>query len=83
MWARRWRRGRSSAEVESVKTVSELFSPVAGEVVEVNEDLASHPERINGAAHESWMVRVRPAESIDDSRTLIDAAAYEAIVKTA
>jgi glycine cleavage system H protein len=75
--------GEKFGEVESVKTVSELYSPVAGVVVSVNPELANHPERVNSAPHESWMIRVRPAESIDRSSTLIDAAAYESLVQPA
>src|SRR6187455_825725 len=43
--------------IESVKAVSELFSPVSGEVVAVNPDLGSHPEAVNNAAHETWMIK--------------------------
>ena len=66
--------------VESVKAVSDLFAPVAGEVVEVSEELVNEPERINAAPYEAgWMIKVRVADpaSVD---ALLDAAAYEASI---
>jgi len=66
--------------VESVKAVSELFSPVAGEVVEVNSALVQKPETINSDPHgAAWMIKVRLADpaSVGD---LMDAAGYEAFV---
>ena len=65
--------------IESVKAVSELFAPISGEVVAVNGDLATHPERINSAPHETWMIRVRPSNPAD-ADALLDAGAYAALV---
>jgi len=66
--------------VESVKAVSELFSPVAGEVVEVNSALVAKPETINSDPHgRAWMIVVR----VSDPKAvggLMDAAAYQAYV---
>jgi glycine cleavage system H protein len=66
------------AEVESVKAVSDVVAPLSGEVVEVNEDLADQPERINEDPYgDGWLVRVQlsdPSE-VDD---LLDREAYEA-----
>jgi glycine cleavage system H protein len=74
--------GDQFGTVESVKAVSELYSPVAGEVVEVNSDLTAKPELINEDAHgEAWMIVVRiidPA-SVD---ALMDAKAYQAFVES-
>ncbi|HET7746351.1 MAG TPA: glycine cleavage system protein GcvH [Vicinamibacteria bacterium] len=68
--------------VESVKAVSELFCPVAGEVVEVNSALAQAPEKINTDPYgEAWMVRLRLADPGAVSR-LMDAAAYKAFVES-
>ena len=68
--------------VESVKAVSELFLPVAGEVIEVNESLQDEPERVNSDPYgEGWMVRVRlsnPGE-VDG---LLDPAEYEDFLKS-
>src|SRR5262245_125706 len=64
--------------VESVKAVSELFSPVAGEVVKVNADLVGKPETINSDPHgQAWMLELRLASPAEASG-LMDAAAYAA-----
>jgi glycine cleavage system H protein len=64
--------------VESVKAVSELFSPVSGEVVEVNAALTKSPEKVNTDPHgEAWMVVIRLTAPAEVS-ALMDAAAYEA-----
>jgi glycine cleavage system H protein len=65
--------------VESVKAVSDLFSPVTGTVTAINEELKVSPDKINEAPHETWIIKVElsnPAE-VD---TLLDAAAYEAFI---
>lgn len=66
--------------VEAVKTVSDLFMPLSGEVVEFNEGLEDSPETVNKDAYgDGWMVKVKmsnPSE-LDD---LLDAAAYEALI---
>ncbi len=74
------KQGEVLGQIESVKAVSELFSPMSGEVVAANADLVSHPEAINKAPHESWMVRIRPSAPTEAS-ALLDAAAYESLVK--
>ena len=66
--------------VESVKAVSELFAPVAGEVVKVNADLTKTPEKVNTDPHaEAWMIVVK-LKDMNDLSGLMDAAAYEAYV---
>ena len=68
--------------VESVKAVSELFSPVAGEVVEVNAALAQAPETINSDPYgAAWMVAVKLADPAA-VKALMDAAAYKAFVES-
>jgi glycine cleavage system H protein len=65
-------------EVESVKAVSDVIAPLSGEVVEVNEALASSPETINEDPYGAgWLVKVRLSEP-DEVEDLMDAAAYEA-----
>ena len=71
--------GQSFGSIESVKAVSELFAPMSGEVVEVNPALKDHPEAVNSAPHESWMVKIRLSNASGEG--LLDAAAYEALVK--
>jgi glycine cleavage system H protein len=68
--------------VESVKAVSELFSPAAGEVVEVNSDLVKKPELVNSDPHgAAWMIVVRLADPQAVS-ALMDAKAYQAFVES-
>jgi glycine cleavage system H protein len=69
--------GESFADVESVKAVSDVMSPVTGEVAEINETLADEPQRMNQAPYESWFVKVR---NITGQTELMDADAYAAYV---
>ncbi len=65
--------------VEAVKTVSDLFLPLAGEVVEMNSDLDSHPEWVNSDPYgKGWMVKIRLADA-NDRQGLMDAEAYKAL----
>jgi glycine cleavage system H protein len=67
-------------EVESVKAVSDVYAPLSGEVVAVNEALSDSPERINEDPYgEGWLVRVRLADSSEVDR-LMDAAAYRELL---
>lgn len=69
--------------IESVKTASDLYAPVAGEIIAVNEELASRPELVNSDPYgDGWMLRVRvdDASRIDE---LKDAAAYRAQIEAA
>jgi glycine cleavage system H protein len=69
-------------DIESVKTVSELFAPVGGEIVEVNEALRDKPELVNESTYtDGWMVRIKPA-SADELDGLLDATAYTAFLAT-
>lgn len=72
--------GESFGTVESVKAVSELYSPVAGEVVAVNTDLAAAPEQVNSAPHASWMIEIRLSEP-GDVAALLGASEYTDLVK--
>ena len=66
--------------VESVKAVSELFSPVAGEVVEVNRDLEEHPERINEDPYgKGWILRIRVSDNIGIEPLMTEAEYLEYI----
>ena len=67
--------GEAFADVESVKAVSDVFSPVTGVVVEVNEDLLDAPESINEDPYDAWFVRVGEVSEVGE---LLDADAYEA-----
>jgi len=62
--------------VESVKAASDIYAPVAGEIVAVNAELSQSPEKVNEDAFASWMFRIKPANP-GDAEKLLDAAAYE------
>lgn len=68
--------GESFADVESVKAVSDIYSPVTGVVAEVNEALLDAPETVNGAPYDAWFIKVKDATEEEE---LLDAAAYEAL----
>jgi len=72
--------GKSFGTVESVKAVSDLFAPVSGTVTEVNESLATAPEKVNSDAHGSWMIKVTLKDPAQVNG-LMTAEQYEAFVK--
>jgi glycine cleavage system H protein len=72
--------GEACAVVESVKAASDVYSPIAGEVLEGNAELASTPELINQDPYgRGWMMRVKPSNAADAS-SLLDTAAYSAFL---
>ena len=73
---RRIAAGESFGSIESVKAVSELFAPMSGEVVAVNDALKNHPEVVNTDPHGTWMIRVKLASPTDVGE-LLDASQYQ------
>ena len=71
--------GESFADVEAVKAVSDVFSPVSGTVAEVNEGLIDEPALINQEPYEQWLIKVK---DVSDTEELMDAAAYEEFCAT-
>ena len=67
--------GEAFGDVESVKAVSDLMSPVTGVVCEINEELLDAPENLNNDPYGAWIIKV---ENVTDTEELLDAAAYEA-----
>lgn len=68
--------GASFGTIESVKAVSDLFAPISGEVVAINEALADKPELVNESCYEAgWLIRLRPSDP-SQLEALLDAAAY-------
>ena len=67
--------GESFGDVESVKAVSDVMSPVSGIISAVNNDLEDAPENLNSDPYGSWIIKI---EGISDTEDLMDAAAYEA-----
>jgi glycine cleavage system H protein len=74
------KQGQSFGTIESVKAVSELYSPVTGEVLEVNTALKDKPETVNADPHGSWMV-VLKLTNAGETGDLLDAAQYSDLVK--
>lgn len=69
----------SFADVESVKAVSDVYSPVSGIVSEINEELLDAPEKINEAPYEAWFVKVK---DITEKEELLSAEEYKAFVES-
>lgn len=67
--------GEAFGDIESVKAVSDLLSPVTGTVCEVNEAVVDAPEMVNEDAYGAWLIKV---EAVTDQADLLDATAYEA-----
>jgi glycine cleavage system H protein len=71
--------GESFGSIESVKAVSELFAPMTGEVVEVNDHLKQHPEVVNSDPHGTWMIKVKLAQPTN-SGALLDSSQYQSLL---
>jgi len=77
------RAGEPMGEVESTKSVADVFAPVSGEVVARNQALGNHPESVNTSPYdEGWLVELRPEEP-SALATLLDAAGYRDLVESA
>jgi glycine cleavage system H protein len=74
--------GEACAVIESVKAASDIYAPVAGEILAANQDLVDAPESVNADAYASWLFKLKPADAgaVD---ALMDAAAYEAEIAQA
>lgn len=68
--------------VESTKTASDLFSPLAGKIVEKNESLEDEPELLNKDSYENWVIKVEPSNLDGDLSNLMDAKAYVEYIKS-
>lgn len=68
---------KAMGTVESIKAVSELYSPVSGVVVGINQDLSLHPELVNKSPYgEGWIIEVKPSDYASEAKNLLDAASY-------
>ena len=65
------------ATIESVKAASEIYMPVGGEIVEVNEQLINSPELINEDAFDAWLVKIKPSNFQEDSQGLLEYNDYK------
>lgn len=74
--------GESFGDVESIKTVNELYMPISGTVMTTNEDLLDNPTLVNESPYdEGWMLKIT-ADSVDDIENLLSAAKYNEITKS-
>jgi len=74
-------KGEECAVVESVKAASDVYAPVAGEVVAANADVEASPESVNQDAYSAWLFKIKPANPADVSE-LLDAAAFQKVVES-
>ncbi|MFP5404269.1 MAG: glycine cleavage system protein GcvH [Gammaproteobacteria bacterium] len=74
-------KGEECAVVESVKAASDVYAPVAGEVVAANADVEASPDAVNQDAYAAWMFKIKPANPADVN-DLLDAAAYQKLVES-
>ncbi|MFN3750201.1 MAG: glycine cleavage system protein GcvH [Thiobacillus sp.] len=74
-------KGEECAVVESVKAASDVYAPVAGEVVAANGEVEASPDAVNRDAYAAWMFRLKPANPADVDE-LLDAAAYQKLVES-
>ena len=74
------RKGEVFGTIESVKAVSELFSPVGGEVTEINRTLADRPEQVSADPHSAWMIAIKVADA-SEQHDLLDAARYTELTR--
>jgi glycine cleavage system H protein len=72
--------GETAGVVESVKAASDIYSPVAGEVIAVNEELGGNPELLNTDPYGAWIFKLKPSSVDADLAKLLDAAAYKATI---
>lgn len=78
---RQVKKGEHFAVVESVKTAAEVYTPVTGEVVAINDNLSGDPELLKKGLDEGWIAKIKMS-SADEMAGLMDQAAYDAFVKT-
>ena len=71
--------GEECAVVESVKAASDIYAPVSGEVVDINQAAADAPESVNADAYAAWLFRIKPADA-GAPAAMLDAAAYEKLI---
>jgi glycine cleavage system H protein len=76
---RKVKAGEACAVVESVKAASDIYAPVGGEIVAINEQVVASPETVNADAYGHWLYKLKP-ENAADVASLLDAAAYAAAV---
>ena len=71
--------GEPCAVVESVKAASDIYAPVAGEIIAFNDDLGTAPESVNSSAYEAWLFKIKPSDA-NQINQLLDASAYAKLI---
>ena len=74
--------GAECAVVESVKAASDIYAPLSGEVVAVNQAAADSPESVNQDAYAAWLFKLKPAAAATEMAALLDAAAYAQVAES-
>ncbi|MDK2783740.1 MAG: glycine cleavage system protein [Thermococcaceae archaeon] len=75
-------KGDVLCELESVKAVSEVYAPISGKIIEVNEELEDAPEKINEDPYEAWIAKIKPTNLEEELKELMDANAYAEYLKS-
>jgi glycine cleavage system H protein len=75
---RKVRKGEECGVIESVKAAADIYSPLSGEIVAANQELADAPEKINEDPYSAWMFRLKPDDR-SELASLLDAAAYDKV----
>ena len=71
--------GDPVAVIESVKAASDIYAPVSGEIIEMNQDVVDTPDSVNTAPYENWLLKIKPTAGASQDR-LMDAAAYAKLI---
>jgi len=74
-----FKKGQECGVVESVKAAADIYAPISGDVIAVNAELASNPEKINQDAYAAWMFKLRPSNP-GEFEQLLDSVAYEKLI---
>ncbi|MEE4374583.1 glycine cleavage system protein GcvH [Pseudomonas viridiflava] len=72
--------GDAASVVESVKAASDIYAPVAGEVIAVNDELQGAPEALNSEPYGAWIFKLKPVDATGDLAKLLDAAGYKSAI---
>jgi len=73
------KKGQECGVVESVKAAADIYAPISGDVIAVNAELASNPEKINQDAYAAWMFKLKPSDP-GEFEQLLDSVAYEKLI---
>ena len=77
---RHLKQGEECAVVESVKAAADVYAPISGEVITINPELESAPEKINEDAYSAWLYKLKPS-NIEDLNSLLDSAEYQKVLE--